>query len=282
MKRKSFYLLLCLLAISEVHANSCQLITNEINHDVIKYAGHLKNKNLSWMNFSWLKQQLGSANSSHANGNRTEYKWRCESEGSYLIAVVDNNGNLQRVNGQYNSDDGSGYFSAKIPSSVKQSETTTEPDLQTSPQSTPTSQLNATSLPENLLRYNEHYQTSFQNYVEVEDDMVNKIRVYYFSLRRCTEGAYEYPIPAFPDFLFHTAIISPAKDGVCPVKISYEIPHIGKIDLKCNYQPQSLILFTDEEAKITAHNGLKFDNENPSYIQTINKNECKRYVDGVL
>ena len=71
-------------------------------------------------------------------------------------------------------------------------------------------------------------------------------------------------------------------DESCHVIISYVIPQIGKVDLKCNYLPDSLQLFTDEEALAVANGTTKHDKKHPDALQKIVDKECKRYIGGAL
>lgn len=281
----------CLLCIAFIlhpllaNADSCRRITSTINHDLTRNASNLKNKNFDWMNLVWLQQQLGTADEKNIVNGKTKYHWRCKPDGSYLVAVVDIAGNIVRVSGEYNSDEGSGMFAAHLPNKDVSPEIIKtdppKPQIKLSattiiPAATANAELNG-----KLTEYNEHYKTSFQTETELQNDILQRIKNYYSSLRVCQQGTYEYAIPIMQHFLYQTSSITAKSEGRCQVKTSYVISQVGNIDLKCNYQPQSLALYTDSEAETAARGGSQFDSEHPTPLQTAVEKECKRYVDGV-
>lgn len=282
MKLRISYLLFTafIFHTSLANAGSCTHITNKISDDLARYSGNIKNKHLQWTNFVWLQEQLGAADEKKVSEGKIKYRWRCQTEGSYLVAVVDTGGNLLRVNGQYNSENGSGLFAARIP----KAETATDaiPEIKTStPVVIPAAVVDA-ELAEKLNQYNEHYKTSFQTTEDIQNDMAQRIKHYYSNLRLCQPGTYEYALPVLQHFLYHTAVIASQSEGRCQVKTSYVIPQVGNIDLKCNYQLSSLPLYSDAEAEAAARGATQFDSERPTALQTVVANECKRYIDGVL
>ena len=109
------------------------------------------------MSFVWLQQQLGKTDAKKVSENKTLYKWRCEDHGNYLIAIVNDNGRLLKLKGQYNSDDGSGFFTTNIPKSAM-SDDLTQPQLQTTP--APLTSIPAASTSGRIHQYNEHYKTN--------------------------------------------------------------------------------------------------------------------------
>ena len=143
-------------------------------------------------------------------------------------------------------------------------------------------QENAAILAAKLSSYNENYKTSLRTKEELEMDSSLRIKNYYSNLNQCHPGIYHYALPVLKNFLYHTAVISPQKDGICMVKTTYVIPQIGKMELKCNYQPQSLRLFTSAEAINAITNHIQSEEQRPSALQKIISTECKRYIDGVL
>jgi hypothetical protein len=282
MKLRISYLLFAAFVIHSglANAGSCRRITNEISDDLARYSGNIKNKHLQWTNFIWLQQQLGAADEKNITNGKIKYRWRCEPEGSYLVAVVDVSGNLLRVNGQYNSDNGTGLFAARIPKTDTSLDPIT-PEIKTStPVIIPASVANA-ELAERLNQYNSHYKTAFQTTEDIQNDMAQRIKHYYSSLRLCQPGTYEFALPVLQSFLYQTAVITEQSEGRCKVKTSYVIPQVGNIDLKCNYQLSSLPLYSDAEAEAAARGATQFDSEHPTALQTVVANECKRYIDGV-
>lgn len=243
------------------------------------------------MKLDWLQKQLGSADTKKTVGEKNQYEWRCDANG-YLIADADKSGNVLALKGEYNSESGSGLFDVQVP----QTRSAREFDkminqLKGNPAPVPVSatqennqqeQITSEMHAARLRNYNNIYKTTFTNQNELDIDMTLKIKNYYAGIRQCRQGTYDYVMPVQEDFLYYTAAIHPQKDGRCVVNTSYTIPQIGKMDVKCNYQPESLQLFTDTEATTALTNKAPFDNDHPSDIQKAMKQECKRYVDGVL
>jgi hypothetical protein len=133
-----------------------------------------------------------------------------------------------------------------------------------------------------LKNYNDHFKTSLQNQTQLNEDITAKIKDYYFNLRRCNVGVYQYAVPVLQDYLYQTAIISKRDFDRCIVQTTYKIPLIGKVDLKCQYPVKDLSLFSDSEAESLARGNSNFNIENPSELQKLMKSECKRYIGGVL
>lgn len=106
------WLVLGCLSISPIHAfaSECDRITNTIHNFTQLPATERATAHPSWMNFTWLKRNLGKPQEERSN-NRVIYKWRCSEDGSsYLNLVTDMQGNVISVSGVYNSDEGSGMF----------------------------------------------------------------------------------------------------------------------------------------------------------------------------
>src|SRR5205085_1026538 len=100
-------LLIFLFLPSMVQASTCSNLIYQINIDNSKYGNTIVNHQLPWMNLSWLKQQLGSAEVSSISPEQTEYKWVCPEETDTYIAVITNTkGTITHVNGVFSTDDG--------------------------------------------------------------------------------------------------------------------------------------------------------------------------------
>ncbi|VVC74959.1 hypothetical protein AQUSIP_02330 [Aquicella siphonis] len=456
MSRKSLplfsSLLLMFASIPALAAGySCQSLTNTIHDDIVQYGDTLKDQRLPWMRLDWLKEQLGSSDSSDTSGNENRYEWSCENDRGRLVAQADKNGNLLRVSGEYTSDNGSGLFSTEIPQTRSEqefnqllSQISIAPESSLLPPSQPSNaedikcrnviaqirsdiaqlpasgqiphfswmdlswlqqklgngvstvtydyvytwnnyslfagvdgslielgtapqgihpktleeamsslghpkksvsekidqitwqcppgnnstltfqtdkdrvlttvmgrdcgeegcdmffaplaesalkhkfkqqveketQSRVEALAAKLRDYNEYYKTAFDSQDQLDNDVAAKIKTYYSSLRQCVPGIYQYALPVLQEFLFNTSVISKQNDGSCPVVTSFTIKQIGKVVLKCEFQPQSLRLFTDQEALAAAQGAANFDSEHPSELQKAVNNECKRYIDG--
>jgi len=443
-----FFLLFFFYPVSAI-ADACQSIANTINDDISKYGDALANEQLPWMKLSWLQEQLGSADTKNATNDSTQYEWRCGNNISSLTVSADSAGNILNVNGQYNSENGSGLFEAKLPehksdqefnqmiaqldtktptpnipsaennatdkcntlihqirsdlsnySNTTQSKqwmnllwlkrelgqahtmatydyvyewadyslfisadgsqaesgtppkgmrahtyadasallgrpkktlfekltvntwqcpTTTHSTLSmiTANKTIPLSisgndcnegkcntfsmslsdsalkqkftqyireqnQVNAAILAAKLSSYNANYKTMLHTNEELEIDSSLRIKNYYLNLSQCHPGIYHYALPVLNNFLYHTAVVNPQKDGACLVTTSYVIPQIGKMELKCHYQPQSLKFFTSAESINAITNHLQSEEQRPSELQRTISRECKRYIDGVL
>lgn len=143
-------------------------------------------------------------------------------------------------------------------------------------------QANSAMLAAKLSSYNENYKTSLRTKDELEVDSSLRIKNYYTNLNQCHPGIYHYALPVLQSFLYHTAVINPQKDGMCLVTTTYVIPQIGKMELKCHYQPKSLQFFTSAEAINAITNHIQSEEQRPSELQKIISRECKRYIGGVL
>jgi len=293
MQRQALvYVLGFLLALIPIitHATSCRDVTNTINEDIIKYASSLPNQLLPWMNLSWLQEQLGTVNAKETTTNQVEYVWHCENDAGYLIAATDKNGNLVNIKGEYASNDGSGLFSTPISPNHPQHEFNQAIEtIKTAPSTLPITEIgqiqaqaDAKALAIKLNNYNEYFKSSLQTQEQLTTDISSKIKTYYLNLRQCIPGTYQYATPILQNLLFNTSIIHHQQEGLCIVETTYDIPEIGKVVLKCKYQPESLQLFTDEEAKVAALGDTSFDNDHPSALQKVTNSECRRYINGSL
>src|SRR5258707_13994856 len=99
-KLAPLFFLACMASPLLAKAESCRHITNTISKDLIRYSGNIQNKHLPWMNFVWLQQQLGTADAKSISATHTQYRWNCETDESFLVALVDKNGSLIKLRGQ--------------------------------------------------------------------------------------------------------------------------------------------------------------------------------------
>ncbi len=97
---------------SLVSASTCSYLANQINYDISRYGSSIGNKQLPWMNLSWLKNHLGTPETERVSPNQLQYKWVCPEENdSYISVVIDNTGRMTTVDGVYSTDDGAGTLS---------------------------------------------------------------------------------------------------------------------------------------------------------------------------
>lgn len=132
-----------------------------------------------------------------------------------------------------------------------------------------------------LKNYNDYFKTTLLNQTQLNEDITNKIRNFYASVRQCNKGIYQYAVPAAEDYLYQTSTINLKPDS-CIVETTYRIPHIGRVDLKCKFALEHVELFTDKEAQNAAQGAANFDSQHPSQLQKLINSECKRYIDGML
>jgi hypothetical protein len=129
-----------------------------------------------------------------------------------------------------------------------------------------------------LKNYNEYFKTSLQSQTQLTEDIIARIKNYYISMRECKKGIYQYVTPVLQDYLYQTSTINKLQDDRCLVDISYKIPNIGNVSLKCKFPLQNLGLFSDDAAESAARGFVKIDSD----LQKMINNECKRYIGGVL
>lgn len=315
-----FISLFLLIAPLSAWASPCIDVTNTINTDINKYANALKEQSLPWMKLSWLEIALGSVIAKNISEEQTKYEWRCDNNTGYLIAVADKNGNVQAVKGEYVTETGSGLFTADLafakqeakaneavsalnnvkPSEVEDVPNVPQPDplpmlseeeskavvsaLNTpkANSSAPNTDMKLPELTKSVLDYNAFYKTAFQHPAELADDIKLKLKNFYSNLRNCVPGIYQYAMPVSKSFLFNTTIIQKEPNvNYCHVETRYDIPHVGNVVVKCQYQQKHLFLFTDREAELAASGGSSFDAQHPSGIQQVTDKECKRYINGM-
>lgn|SRR5579885_2215161 len=204
-----------------------------------------------------------------------QYSWQCPgNNGSSLSVITDKKNSVIWLAGRDCTDGLCGNFTAPLKGSDLKREFSAQSQQQT--------QMEAQTISIMLRDYNEFYKTTLQNQDELTADITAKIKNYYSSLRTCKPGIYQYPIPVMQSFIFNTSVIREQKDGRCFVDTSYDIPQIGKVELKCKYDPQSLQLFTDAEADSAAQGKTSYDTDHPDELQKLNNNQCQRYLNGVL
>lgn len=204
-----------------------------------------------------------------------ENQWNCPVNNSSLTLLTTGSAQITNIMGKdcSASDKCNMFFYSPGSSELKR---------QFAQESSRQEQIASAMLTTRLRNYNNIYKTAFISQDELDTDMTLRIKNYYSSIRQCRQGIYYYVMPVLQDFLYHTAVIRPQKDGHCMVNTSYTIPQIGKVDLKCNYQPDSLQLFTDAEAAAALTNTTPFNDTHPSEMQKVIEGQCKRYIDGVL
>jgi hypothetical protein len=106
--------------------------------------------------------------------------------------------------------------------------------------------------------YNEKQHTQWQTMEQLDKDIIQKYKDYYTQLRGCMPGVYtyftKYDTPTMTTFTENSAIIEgKSSSGLCKVKNILALPanaagQSGKAVFTCQYQPQNLAIFTDEQA----------------------------------
>ncbi len=261
----------------------------------------IQNKRLPWMNVYWLKKRLGPAVLSNpeqtsANPSQLEYTWHCrENEELYLSVMTNAEGLVTEVNGQYTSEEGAAVFSATLPQNKM---TLPPPPIQTAPTlptiappSQPKEKIITPPPPvkkemdsalSKLLRpYNEAFQLSLESKDQLATDMMNKIKIFYTSMRNCTAGIFRYAIYLQSGFIFPVSTIEGEKNGSCKVNTVFTVPKVGEINARCEYKIKDLTVYTDEEAE-TLIKGKSFDKKNPSARDKAEAASCETYINGKL
>lgn len=71
------------------------------------------------MDTHWLQKQLGQPQIIKLPDNKTEYIWSCaDTIGPVVTAILDEKGQMVKVEGQYNLDSGSGMFEVNLPPNI--------------------------------------------------------------------------------------------------------------------------------------------------------------------
>lgn len=125
MMRRILPLIFILLS-SFSHASTCSYLANQINADIARYSTTPGNKQLPWMNFTWIKNQLGFAEVHRISPTEREYKWVCpEDTDAYLAVIVDSHGRIINIEGIYSGNEGSGTLSFSMMSAATVKQVTT-------------------------------------------------------------------------------------------------------------------------------------------------------------
>lgn len=104
---------------SMVLASACIDVPNRIYHDTKKAAASPQPLYVIWMDIHWLQKQLGQPQMIKLPDNKTEYIWSCpDTIGPVVTAILDEKGQMIRVEGQYNLDSGSGMFEVMLPPNI--------------------------------------------------------------------------------------------------------------------------------------------------------------------
>lgn len=113
--RAAIVLALAMFAANTIHANSaCNSVINQISKDISKHPESLNPQNFQWLNSSWLIKNLGEPQIKNITDNLIQYTWSCKDLFASTLAIQIAGKNIIRVEGQYNSDNGTEMFSALI------------------------------------------------------------------------------------------------------------------------------------------------------------------------
>lgn len=242
---------LCLLSPALTFASACTDVINQIHEDIANYGEAINQQHLAWMNLSWLQTTLGTASMDRLKTANVRYSWRCDSE-IFLNMIVDQQGNLRSVQGQYTTRDGSGLFYSPL----------NQPNFLSAAQPVQHTQPAPIAI----------------NPAPIQRDTLNPNAIityaqYYGYLRECTPGTYRYTMSIMNTPVYPKSTIYGRQLGRCVVETSYFTPRAEKMLIKCQYKAQSLSHFTDDAA-VQAERG------NIGYNRAIMKNECQAFLNG--
>ncbi|TAK72347.1 MAG: hypothetical protein EPO11_10165 [Gammaproteobacteria bacterium] len=279
----------CLLSIpfTLANASSCEDIVNRMSRDINKYTGSLQQHHFSWMNVSWLQRQLGEGHEKKITDNQIQYEWRCGEESDTFLLVETNQAKAIRdIQGEYSSSEGSGLFSAHFdpplqPVMPVKKTPDTKPVVQNKiilPAPAPVNDKPVT-LAQNIQAYNRRFNTTIQNADQLQEDIVAKLKNYAANLRQCKPGIYRYTVPGFPSLLFFTSLIQGYQNNHCVVDTAYQLLGNNML-IKCQYQPQSLMMFTDIYAEILSKIGDTAEKRAQAENEKVVVNDCQVLVKG--
>lgn len=237
----------------------------------------------------------------------------------YLSVATNSNGNIVSIEGIYSTHNGSGLFTANLnianiptsqaPSPVIENTTNIQaipiqkdeknaqskmPPPLTVQQETPRPVEKLTTespivkvvnenqpIPINdpLTKYNKEFGASFNNMNDVQQDMIKRMKNYMSNVRQCKAGTYHYASSSGKEMIFLTTTIEERNSTRCIVDTNFNININDHVEIKCQYRPRSLRIFTNT----IAINSARIGNENPPDLQAlVPADECQTYMNGQL
>lgn len=209
-----------------------------------------------------------------------QYSWKC-TDGSSLTAMIGNGGILLSV---MLTSCQSGT-SCRIQSSILEK---SELESKLNQVATPSVTVPSVTVKEQskvkgiIAAYNDHYHESLQTEIELQEKLIDKYKNYYANLRLCQPGAYSfaYVYPFTKSLIYPSVVIQKLSTGSCAVEVKQQIEGMGDIISKCQYLPEQLVLFTDQEAESSAKGDISYDSNNLTPLQKVQKTQCQMYMNG--
>lgn len=122
--------------------------------------------------------------------------------------------------------------------------------------------------------FNNHYKSFVKTPDTLITAMGDQMANYYKNVRECTPGSYDFA-KFLPDTLvFPKVNVAGMMDGTCLIEITYQSK--GNVDIKCEFPPETLALFTEDQAKQDAA-----DSGSESFSPALEKateNQCVKTV----
>ncbi len=299
-------------------SNKCQQVVTNILNDLNTYGNDVETQPMLWKKLSWLEDNLGTdiqietkiqklyewknfkllvdasgastaagdfpdknhrgpitpeaainalgkpTNESSAAAN--QITWDCKN-GSKLVIITDDNGNLLTVNPTVCNG------SSCIGQITTVGKTALNENMNQSIES------NIESARGDLITdYNSHFQTKALIPEDVKNDMTSRLQGYFAKLRACTPGSYQFAIPFVFSILYQESTIKGLDNNKCSVETNFVTPDNHTFNSKCQFQPESLKLFTDERATaVIQGDETKI---NTSEMLQIMQTECQFFIDG--
>lgn len=207
----------------------------------------------------------------HVTAKMSEYLWTCPDNGATLKILTDDKGDVVDVLGKtcalndptcsefaYNL----GKSSLMRQEDVKMVQTAeVATDVETDKM---------------LKAYNANFLAGIKGKNELKNDMAIRLKKFYTALRQCSPGIYKYAAPSGTgsSIIFYTATIKTATVQTCPVDLEYNIPGSNKGEGKCNFQLDSVPLFTDQAAEAIAGSAVNAA-QSALEIEKILKTQCE-------
>lgn len=249
------------------NASECTDVINTINADINKYDNAILEKHLPWLSLFWIEQKLGHGQIRKLSEDTLRFEWTCPEENGTQLTIYTNKNRIPyKMEGVYSSDEGSGMFSTSFGR-----------DLPVHLAPGPEQEYSSI-----LKTYNRHFNSNFKTEDQANSDMAKKIKNYYASLRDCKPSTHNYFIPHLTNWIFPTSIIRGQQQGYCQVETSYNIPKVGNIFIKCEYQPETLKKYTDREAESALQSVSSFVSQSVAELQNEEKAQCQIFTNGQM
>jgi len=95
--------------------------------------------------------------------------------------------------------------------------------------------------------FNTHFNAQLTTQDQLYAAMGDKLKAYYASVRQCIPGSYTYAKLLVIKLTYPVSVISGMQNGKCVVETNFTVEK-DTINSKCQFSPQTMALFTDQQA----------------------------------